>query len=59
MEEDVDHDTHDDFEYPASQRHFTHTDLPILSEPASRIIDEHTIDTEAWLGIDGKTRPCH
>ena len=33
----------------ASQRHFTHTDLPILSEPASHIIDEHTIDTEVWL----------
>ena len=33
----------------ASQRHFTHTDLPILSEPASHIIDQHTIDTDAWL----------
>ncbi|MFW2178480.1 MULTISPECIES: RelA/SpoT family protein [unclassified Moraxella] len=33
----------------AKQRHFTHTDLPILSEPASHIIDDHTIDTEAWL----------
>lgn len=31
------------------QRRFTHTDLPIISEPASHIIDEHTIDTEAWL----------
>ena len=31
------------------QRHFTHTDLPIISEPASHIIDEHIIDTDAWL----------
>lgn len=31
------------------QRHYTHTDLPIISEPASHIIDEHTIDTDAWL----------
>lgn len=36
------------------QRHFTHTDLPIISEPASHIIDEHTIDTEAWLASMAK-----
>ena len=47
---DVDHDSTTMIaSITASQRHFTHTDLPILSEPASHIIDEHTIDTEAWL----------
>ncbi|WP_319795816.1 RelA/SpoT family protein [Moraxella macacae] len=32
-----------------AQRHFNHTDLPIISDSASKIIDEHTIDTDAWL----------
>lgn len=36
------------------QRHFTHTDLPIISESASHIIDEHTIDTNAWLASMAK-----
>ena len=47
---DVDHDSTTMIaSITASQRHFTHTDLPILSEPASHIIDEHTIDTEDLL----------
>lgn len=51
------HGEHDSATMIASitgQRHFTHTDLPIISESASHIIDEHAIDTEAWLASMAK-----
>lgn len=52
---DVDHDSTTMIaSITASHRHFTHTDLPIISEPASHIIDEHTIDTDAWLASMAK-----
>ena len=47
---DVDHDSASMLaSLKAGQRQFTQTDTPIISEPASHIINEHTIDTEAWL----------
>ncbi|WP_394260882.1 RelA/SpoT family protein [Moraxella boevrei] len=46
---DANHDSASMLASITAQHHFSHTDLPIISDSASKIIDEHTIDTDAWL----------
>ena len=54
---DADHDSATMLANITGQRHFTHTELPVISDSASQIIDEYIIDTDAWLTAIAKR--CH
>lgn len=54
---DADHDSATMLANITGQRHFSHTELPVISDSASQIIDEHIIDTDAWLTAIAKR--CH